>query len=142
MKAWADRGRSYRGRRAFAALALLILLHAPVAPAAEAFMSREGLFRLRYQPETGTIPLNKMHAWTVHIETAAGDPVDDARIVVEGGMPAHNHGLPTQPRQTRSLGNGDYLVEGLRFHMAGAWEMRLEIRAGGRADTVVVPLRL
>ena len=57
-------------------------------------------------------------------------------------MPAHNHGLPTQPRVKADLGAGHYRVEGMRFHMAGHWEIRVTIAAAGREDTVVIPLDL
>ena len=77
-----------------------------------------------------------------HVEDAAGEPVEDARISVDGGMPQHDHGLPTAPEVTRELGRGDYLVEGLRFHMNGYWEIVVEIRVDGRRDTVTIPLQL
>ena len=64
------------------------------------------------------------------------------RITVDGGMPAHNHGLPTQPRVTQNLGEGCYKVEGLRFHMQGHWEMKIGIESGGATDTVIIPLDL
>ena len=34
-------------------------------------------------------------------------------------MPEHNHGFPTAPRVTENLGEGDYLLEGMRFNMGG-----------------------
>jgi hypothetical protein len=43
---------------------------------------------------------------------------------------------------TRSLGNGDYLVEGVKFHMPGWWVMDFEIQAGGKTDTVRFNLML
>ena len=56
---------------------------------------------------------------------------------VSGGMPAHDHGLPSRPRVTRALGDGAYLLEGLKFHMNGRWEVRLDIEVGGNTDAVV-----
>jgi len=57
-------------------------------------------------------------------------------------MPLHDHGLPTRPRVTEELGNGDYRLQGMRFHMTGAWEITLLIRAGETEDTVVISLKL
>ena len=62
-----------------------------------------------------------MHQWTLHVERADGTPVDDATITVDGDMPQHGHGMPTQPQVTENLGNGDYLVDGLKFQMGGWW---------------------
>ena len=78
----------------------------------------------------------------IHIETPDGSPVEGATVAVTGGMPMHDHGLPTDPRMTSSLGNGDYLLEGMRFHMNGYWELLLTVDAGGRRDTVIIPLTI
>lgn len=98
--------------------------------------SDQGLFRVSYTPSTGTIPVNEMHEWTLHVEHADGTPVEDATITVDGDMPEHGHGLPTSPRVTRNLGNGDYLVEGLKFQMGGWWLMDFTITAKGQTDAV------
>jgi len=37
---------------------------------------------------------------------------------------------------TEYLGNGDYLVEGLKFQMGGWWVMDFVITAEGQSDTV------
>jgi hypothetical protein len=34
------------------------------------------------------------------------------------------------------------LVEGLRFHMAGRWELNFNIKAGDKTDTLMVSLDL
>jgi hypothetical protein len=57
-------------------------------------------------------------------------------------MPLHNHGLPTAPQMTTSLGNGSYRVEGMRFHMNGDWELLVTVDVAGRRDTVIIPLTL
>ena len=64
-------------------------------------------FTATLQPDQ---PLRPRHLQTlrVAITDAAGRPVDDATIQVDGGMPHHGHGLPTRPRVTRALGNGLY----------------------------------
>ena len=98
--------------------------------------SENGLFRVSYTPSKGTIPVNEIHEWTLHVERADGTPVEDATITVDGDMPEHGHGLPTSPRVTRNLGNGDYLVEGLKFQMGGWWLMDFTITANGQTDAV------
>src|SRR5688572_33027569 len=73
--------------------------------------SEGGAYRATIQPPGDTIPKGKLHRWTLHLETAAGAPVQGATIAVDGGMPQHGHGLPTKPRVTRPLGPGDYRSE-------------------------------
>lgn len=73
------------------------------------------------------LPLNQMHQWEIQITDAQGDPVDKADITVSGGMPEHDHGLATSPRVTQSLGDGKFLLEGMRFHMPGLWKLNVNI---------------
>ncbi len=87
-------------------------------------------FRVSYKSQVEPLPLNRMHSWLLHVETADAKPVERASIRVDGGMPAHKHGLPTEPVVTE-IGNGDYLVQGLKFSMTGHWEMWFEIQAAG-----------
>lgn len=92
--------------------------------------SEQGLFEISYSSDLGSIPVNQMQSWTLHVTTAEGQPVENATIIVDGDMPQHGHGLPTRPQVTRYLGNGDYLVEGLKFHMPGWWVMDFVITSG------------
>ena len=98
--------------------------------------SDNGLFNVSYTPANGTVPVNQMHQWTLHVETADGQPVENATITLDGDMPQHGHGLPTSPQVTEYLGNGDYRVEGLKFQMGGWWVMDFVITAQGQSDTV------
>jgi hypothetical protein len=86
--------------------------------------------------------VNRMHAWKLHIANADGSPVTDAQVQVDGDMPQHGHGLPTQPRVTSNLGGGDYLLEGVKFQMPGWWVIDLRIRSGERAETARFNLNL
>jgi hypothetical protein len=104
--------------------------------------SAQGAFRVSYRSDPAHVPVGRLHAWTLHVETADGQPVTAAAITLDGDMPEHRHGLPTKPRVTRHLGNGDYLVEGVKFQMGGWWVMDFQIAAAGRRDTVRFHLKL
>lgn len=97
---------------------------------------------------TGTlesaVPLRPRQMHTVHvvIQDGAGRPTEGAQITVDGGMPQHNHGLPTQPRVTKDLGRGRYEIEGVRFNMGGWWEFKLVVSTPAGADTVTFNLDL
>jgi hypothetical protein len=104
--------------------------------------SQQAAYRVSYRSETTPIPINRMHSWTLHVETADGRPVTEATVQVDGDMPQHRHGLPTRPRVTRNLGNGDYLVEGVKFQMGGWWVMEFTVSAGGRTDVAKFNLML
>ena len=109
---------------------------------AELWTSDAGHFRVRYESELKPLQINKIHSWVLFVSDASGKPLDGAKISVSGGMPEHDHGLPTAPRVTAGLGNGRYRVEGMRFHMRGQWEVRIEIDAGTERDGVTIELTL
>jgi hypothetical protein len=104
--------------------------------------SAAGTYRATIRPQGDTIPQGKLHRWTLHIETAEGAPVDSAAITIDGGMPQHGHGLPTKPRATRDLGNGDHLVEGMKFNMGGWWIVKFRVSAAQGTDSLVFNLKL
>ena len=98
--------------------------------------SATGIYRTSIVARPNPVPTNQIHSWTIHVENANGDPVDGATIKVDGDMPQHGHGLPTRPQVTKNLGNGDYLVEGMKFQMGGWWVVDFTITSGDKTDTV------
>lgn len=104
--------------------------------------SEAGRYRATIHPQGDSIPQGKLQRWTLHLETAAGAPVDSATVTVDGGMPQHGHGLPTKPQVTRMLGNGDHLVEGMKFNMGGWWVVKFGVDAAAGRDSVVFNLKL
>ena len=115
---------------------LLLVTQAGSAETVISKLSEQGFYRVAYNSKLDPIALNKIHSWVLHVETAAGEPVTDAEIGVSGGMPKHNHGLPTVPRVTQYLGDGNYLVEGMKFQMGGRWVITFSVAAEGENDSV------
>jgi hypothetical protein len=99
-------------------------------------VSEHEAFRVSYTTSDGIVPVNKIHQWTLHVETMNGQPIENATITVDGDMPQHGHGLPTHPQVTKHLGDGNYLVEGMKFQMGGWWLMDFMISANGQTDVV------
>lgn len=106
-------------------------------------LSEGGRYRATIRPQGDTIPQGRLHRWTLQLETAAGAPVERATISVDGGMPQHGHGLPTKPRVTRHLGNGEHAVEGMKFNMGGWWVVKFRVAAEATgSDSLVFNLKL
>jgi len=125
-----------------AATVVLASLALPGAESmADEWVSQRGIFTVQYESSLEPIEINRIHSWVV-VVTRDGEPVNGAGILVSGGMPEHNHGLPTRPRVTADLGDGRYQLDGIRFHMNGNWEVVIEIDADGSRDTVVINLVL
>src|SRR5688572_17300015 len=111
----------------------MMLLHGSGAPrpAASEFglgprTSAAGRYVATLEPAEPLRP-RRMQAMRLVVRDGDGRPVDEAKIAIDGGMPQHGHGLPTRPRVTRTLGEGAYEIEGVRFNMGGWWEFRLAI---------------
>lgn len=96
-----------------------------------------GLFVATFVPASGTVRQGELQSWMLTLKTPAGAPVENAAIDVSGGMPQHDHGLPTSPQVADYLGQGRYRIDGIKFTMAGWWQLHLAISAAAGSDTVV-----
>jgi hypothetical protein len=105
-------------------------------------MSEGGIYRGTIRPQADPIPQGRLHSWTLHLETASGTRVDSASIAVDGGMPQHGHGLPTKPVVTRHPGNGDHIVDGMKFNMGGWWVVKFSVSSSAGADSLVFNIKL
>ena len=62
-------------------------------------------------------------------------PIDVRLLRVDATMPEHRHGMNYRP-SVQALGDGVWRVEGLLWHMAGRWELRLDVDAAGAVHTL------
>ncbi|TJV44072.1 MAG: auxin-binding protein [Mesorhizobium sp.] len=99
--------------------------------------SDNGLFTASFSPERGVVRQGDLESWLLTLKTKAGAPVEGAAIAISGGMPLHNHGLPTSPQATDYLGDGRYRIEGVKFTMSGWWQLHFAISATAGSDTVL-----
>ena len=84
-----------------------------------------GPVQLAWRAEPAPIAISRPFALLVTLCPA------DARLLrVDASMPEHRHGMNYRP-SLQPLGGGLWRVEGLLWHMAGRWELRLEVEAAG-----------
>ena len=119
--------------------ALVVWVSMPGEPPADldvarAKASENGLYNVAIEPEAGSIKQGEMHSWVITVTDTRKAPVEDAKFVIDGGMPQHHHGLPTSPAVTAALGGGKYRLEGMKFNMSGWWELRLTIDGAPGSD--------
>ena len=107
------------------------------AAAPKSIFSDNKIYRVTLHSKVFPFPMQKIHSWVVHIETVDGKPLENAIVSIHGGMPEHRHGFPVKPRVEKYLGNGDYLIAGVKFSMVGTWEMRINIKETNRRDRAV-----
>ena len=99
-------------------------------------------FKIEIYSELSPLSINTIHSWHIRVLDRDGEIIELEELNVFGGMPEHDHGLPTQPQVTKRLDNGDYLLEGVRFHMQGLWELQIEFQYGGVDDTTIIDFDL
>ncbi len=104
--------------------------------------SENGHFQVSYISKLKPIEINNLHVWKIFIKDKDGKDVSNAEVSAIGGMPEHNHGLPTQPQITKNFGDGCYLLEGMKFHMLGWWTVTISITNENISDTVTFNLKL
>jgi hypothetical protein len=122
------------------------MMRAAPRPAASEFglgprTSGGGLYTATPIPTEPLRP-RKLQTVQVAIADAAGEPIRNAEIAIDGGMPQHGHGLPTRPRVTKQVGDGIYEIEGVRFNMGGWWEFKLAINTPAWSEIVTFNLTL
>ncbi|MEJ2695837.1 MAG: FixH family protein [Candidatus Sulfobium sp.] len=104
--------------------------------------SAHKIFKVSFTSRLDPVVINRLHSWELKVETPDGMPVNGAVINIGGGMPQHGHGLPTEPAVTQELGNGRYLVGGMKFSMPGWWVVSFHIQTKDKEDTVTFNLLL
>lgn len=98
--------------------------------------SVDNRYRATLSSQLTPLQINQIHAWQLDLATAEGQSVVEAVINFDGGMPEHNHGFPTAP-VVSEVGNGIYLIEGVKFQMGGMWQMTFDVEANGYHDRLI-----
>jgi hypothetical protein len=111
-----------------------------VLPEALVRTSESGLHRVELRPEDPAADRATIHSWLLRIADREGTAIQPGRIAFSGGMPQHGHGFQTAPRVTEALEGSWYRIGGIRFHMAGAWTLRVEFVAPDGPDVAVFDL--
>ena len=99
-------------------------------------------FKIEIYSELSPLSINQIHSWHVRVLDRDDEVLELEELNVFGGMPEHDHGLPTQPEVTTRLDDGDYLLEGVRFHMQGHWQLQIELQYAGVDDTAIIDFDL
>lgn len=121
----------------------------PPAPPAEdkssfrVFSSRRS-YCLVISPPPAKFPLNQMFQINVTVlDGATMTPLRDAdlKLTFDADMPEHRHGMKTQPKSARNP-DGSFTIRGILLHMAGDWELYLDVTRGGLTERAQVSVTL
>ncbi len=101
-----------------------------------------GRYHVELMPENGQAPIAEIHNWKVRLTTSEDEAFVPTRLGLAGGMPAHGHGMQTEARVTQQLEDGTFLIEGIKFHMGGEWELIVGVDGPAGFDTATFTLKL
>ena len=97
-------------------------------------------FRVTLQTDPAQIPVNEHFVMVFTVQSIAGTKIP-GQVAVNADMPSHGHGMNTKPRLT-ALGDGRWRVEGMLFHMPGAWEIYVYVGRDQAMERAVFPVEL
>lgn len=127
--------------------ALILLMTLSAIPVQANFMlpstvlSASSRYSVTIKPEDNTIPIGTVHRWLVSVEDRkSGQRIKPSALRIDGGMPAHGHGLPTTPKATEYDQTRGWLVDGVKFNMAGLWQLSVKFRTDEIWDTATVKI--
>ncbi|MGB1237439.1 MAG: hypothetical protein ACPG4U_04460 [Pseudomonadales bacterium] len=94
----------------------------------------QGGYTLQLEP-LQALQLNQLHSWRAVLSretpSAQWPQLQREQLMLSGGMPAHGHGLPTQPKvsaiESRSETELQFVIRGLKFQMWGNWVLGVQL---------------
>ncbi|MDL2399450.1 NHL repeat-containing protein [Rhizobium mayense] len=90
-------------------------------------ISNGGSYVVTYSISDGAISIGQPFALTLRILNAQDhSDASDVGLSVSATMPAHYHGMNTQPTVERAP-DGSWHIKGMLFHMPGAWQLNFDI---------------
>jgi hypothetical protein len=99
--------------------------------------SEGGTFAITLKPTKGDIVRNEHFSLALSI-----DPASDGLVLkLDADMPAHRHGMHTQP-EVVPLGGPNYRVDGMLFHMSGEWVVTVDVTSSGKTERANFPIHL
>jgi hypothetical protein len=98
--------------------------------------------RVGLEPAKQPIAVGMTQPWSVLVASAQGAPLSGCKVTFNATMPEHGHGLPTAPRVEGESAPGRYRLEGLRFSMAGYWQVDVDATCDEGTQRALFDLRL
>lgn len=95
---------------------------------------------IEYWTEPSPIPLNQMFALYAEVYESDGiTPADGCDLAIFATMPAHGHGMTTDPSITAYSGFS-FEADGMLFHMEEQWEIQFWVTDDWMQDVAVVEI--
>ena len=96
--------------------------------------SSTGVYKVELTPADEKVPLLQLHHWFARFYLSDGSEIRPQQIILSGGMDAHGHGLPTEPKLSEYVTDKGFQIDGVRFNMAGLWSLRVDFVYANKSD--------
>lgn len=110
----------------------------PTATWPATLKTADGNFSVTLKPAKGEILENEHFSLDLSV-TPERSHSGSFEVKVDADMPAHQHGMNTQPELV-PLGDHKYRVDGMLFHMAGEWVIMVDVTNDGTTERASFPV--
>lgn len=100
------------------------------------FASRGGAYLATLRSDLAPPTINRIHSWSLKLADASGAPVDAGPVTIDAGVPIIGRVMPTAARARKGAGAGEFVIEGMKFDMAGRWRVEVHVGSGPASDLV------
>ena len=93
-----------------------------------------GTWTVSYAPTPDPLPFSENFDLLLTLTDSGGAAASGVEGVVSSAtMPSHGHGMNVEPVATDN-GDGTWTASPFKFHMAGMWEVTVDVTAGGATE--------
>lgn len=110
-------------------------------PLTQAAQSQTNRYLVNWATTPIAIPVNQYFALEFEVREPSKTINYPIEVSVDAGMEAHNHGMNSRP-VVKALGNNRFRAEGMLFHMAGEWQIYIEISRGIMKETIRIDVEI
>jgi hypothetical protein len=89
-----------------------------------------------------SLDLTSDSVWTLRVRSASDAPVPNASVSMEAWMPEQGGVAHAKPAAIEYAGAGTYRVSPLTFDRSGWWNIKMQLSAAGRTDSLAFNLIL
>lgn len=94
------------------------------------------LFRGKLFNNLENIPVGEEHRWFLYLEDMESRPLEFAQVAADGINYEAGRGFATPPTVSAHIGNGHYMVQKVKFGVAGTWKMIFQVIKDGEIEII------
>jgi hypothetical protein len=103
----------------------------------------DGRYEVEIVSVPDPLPFNELFGFSFLVkEMPEGVPANPLVVTINADMPGHNHGMNTRPEVVETGKPGEYRVEGMLLHMAGVWDILVQLHGVHEVSTAKFRIKI